>query len=117
LHERKFIFDWEPTDDTTSNDYNDLYKDRHEVQIWGRGSIAGIDLNQQKKIKSGFYQKLLEQRRTEVEKVQESHRYPIHQNFIKNTYIFFSLKQTQAITQETEERGLGQSPLDKENTS
>ncbi|KAF7632825.1 hypothetical protein Mgra_00007756 [Meloidogyne graminicola] len=73
LHERKFIFDWEPTDDT-SNDYNDLYKERHEVQFLGRGSIAGMDVNQQKKQKSEFYQKLLEQRRSEVEKEQEKHR-------------------------------------------
>uniref|UniRef100_A0A914LBE7 Probable ATP-dependent RNA helicase DDX23 n=1 Tax=Meloidogyne incognita TaxID=6306 RepID=A0A914LBE7_MELIC len=73
LHERKFIFDWEPTDDT-SNDYNDLYKERHEVQFLGRGSIAGMDVNQQKKQKSEFYQKLLEQRRSEAEKEQEKHR-------------------------------------------
>nr|CAD2181310.1 unnamed protein product [Meloidogyne enterolobii] len=72
LHERKFIFDWEPTDDT-SNDYNDLYKERHEVQFLGRGSIAGMDVNQQKKQKSEFYQKLLEQRRSEAEKEQEKH--------------------------------------------
>lgn len=73
LHERKFIFDWEPTEDT-SNDYNQLYKERHEVQFLGRGSIAGMDVNQQKKQKSEFYQKLLEQRRSEVEKEQEKNR-------------------------------------------
>jgi ATP-dependent RNA helicase DDX23/PRP28 len=79
LHERKFIFDWEPTEDT-SNDYNDLYKERHEVQFLGRGSIAGMDVNQQKKQKSEFYQKLLEQRRTEAEKEQEYQRCSAHKN-------------------------------------
>ncbi|KAL3070185.1 hypothetical protein niasHT_004132 [Heterodera trifolii] len=73
LHERKFIFDWEPTEDT-SNDYNQLYKERHEVQFLGRGSIAGMDVNQQKKQKSEFYQRLLEQRRSEAEKEQEKSR-------------------------------------------
>uniref|UniRef100_A0A914H0P9 Probable ATP-dependent RNA helicase DDX23 n=1 Tax=Globodera rostochiensis TaxID=31243 RepID=A0A914H0P9_GLORO len=73
LHERKFIFDWEPTEDT-SNDYNQLYKERHEVQFLGRGSIAGMDVNQQKKQKSEFYQRLLEQRRSETEKEQEKSR-------------------------------------------
>jgi len=88
LHERKFIFDWEPTDDT-SNDYNDLYKERHEVQFLGRGSIAGMDVNQQKKQKSEFYQKLLEQRRSEAEKEQEKHRFVIFFWVFKRVYEYY----------------------------
>ncbi|KAI6189591.1 DEAD box ATP-dependent RNA helicase [Aphelenchoides bicaudatus] len=73
LHERKFVFDWDATDDTSS-DYNKLYQDRHEMQFLGRGSIAGVDINAQKKEKTGFYQKILEQRRTDDEKKQEEQR-------------------------------------------
>lgn len=28
-----------------------LYKVKHEVQFFGRGSIAGVDVNQQKKVR------------------------------------------------------------------
>lgn len=40
----------------------------------GRGSIAGIDVNAQKKQKSEFYQDIMEQRRTQEEKSQEKSR-------------------------------------------
>lgn len=30
LHERKFVFDWDASDDT-SQDYNKIYQQRHEV--------------------------------------------------------------------------------------
>lgn len=43
LNDRKFVFDWDAGDDT-SQDYNFLYKDRHTVQFFGRGHIAGIDI-------------------------------------------------------------------------
>ena len=43
LNDRKFVFDWDATDDT-SVDYNPIYKDRHQLQFFGRGQIAGIDL-------------------------------------------------------------------------
>lgn len=71
LHERKFLFDWEPTEDT-STDYNPLYKQRHEVQFFGRGHVAGIDIKLQKKNQSKFYGDLMERRRTEKEKAQEA---------------------------------------------
>ena len=71
LHERKFIFDWDASEDTSS-DYNQLYKDRHEVQFFGRGSIAGVDVNAQKKQKSEFYAEMMEKRRTEDEKEKEA---------------------------------------------
>ena len=43
LNERKFVFDWDQNEDT-SLDYNALYKERHQIQLFGRGHIAGIDL-------------------------------------------------------------------------
>ena len=43
LNDRKFVFDWDAGDDT-SQDYNQLYKEKHSVQFFGRGHIAGIDI-------------------------------------------------------------------------
>ena len=37
------MFDWDATDDT-SVDYNPLYKEKHQIQLFGRGHRAGIDL-------------------------------------------------------------------------
>ncbi|CAI4220802.1 unnamed protein product, partial [Auanema sp. JU1783] len=74
LHERKFVFDWDAGEDTTSQDYNRLYTQRHEIQFYGRGSIAGMDVNAQKKEKSEFYHSLMERRRTDEEKAVESVR-------------------------------------------
>ena len=48
LNDRKFVFDWDAGDDT-SLDYNQLYKEKHQVQFFGRGNIGGID------IKVAFY--------------------------------------------------------------
>ncbi|CAF0771030.1 unnamed protein product [Brachionus calyciflorus] len=73
LNDRKFVFDWDGSEDT-SIDYNELYKRRHEVQFFGRGHIAGIDIKQQKKDQSKFYGDLLDKRRTTDEKVQETSR-------------------------------------------
>lgn len=73
LNERKFVFDWDAGEDT-SNDYNVLYKNRHTIQFFGRGHVAGIDIKAQKKEQSQFYGKLLEKRRTEAEKEQEQVR-------------------------------------------
>jgi ATP-dependent RNA helicase DDX23/PRP28 len=40
-----FTFDWNPVEDTTKNDTNDLYKSRVEPQLlFGRGFRAGIDV-------------------------------------------------------------------------
>lgn len=47
------------------------YKERHQVQLLGRGFIAGIDLKQQKREQSRFYGDLMEKRRTLEEKEQE----------------------------------------------
>uniref|UniRef100_T1K5S6 Probable ATP-dependent RNA helicase DDX23 n=1 Tax=Tetranychus urticae TaxID=32264 RepID=T1K5S6_TETUR len=73
LNERKFVFDWDAGEDT-SDDYNPIYKDRHTIQLYGRGHIAGIDFKQQKKEQSRFYGELLERRRTDEEKEQEKYR-------------------------------------------
>lgn len=73
LNDRKFVFDWDASEDT-SNDYNALYKERHQVQFFGRGHVAGIDIKSQKKDHSKFYGNLLEKRRTELEKEQEKLR-------------------------------------------
>lgn len=73
LNDRKFVFDWDANEDT-SNDYNLLYKDRHYVQFFGRGNIAGIDIKEQKRKQSKFYGDMLEKRRTDAEKEQEKVR-------------------------------------------
>uniref|UniRef100_A0A0V0G449 Probable ATP-dependent RNA helicase DDX23 n=3 Tax=Triatoma TaxID=30075 RepID=A0A0V0G449_TRIDM len=73
LNDRKFVFDWDASEDT-SVDYNPLYKERHQVQFFGRGNIAGIDIKAQKRDQSKFYGDLLEKRRTEAEKEQEKVR-------------------------------------------
>jgi len=43
LNDRKFVFDWDAGEDT-SVDYNPIYKDKHHVQFFGRGHVAGIDI-------------------------------------------------------------------------
>lgn len=73
LNDRKFVFDWDTNEDT-STDYNLLYKDRHYVQFYGRGNIAGIDIKEQKRKQSKFYGDLVEKRRTDAEKEQEKNR-------------------------------------------
>ncbi|GBN17263.1 putative ATP-dependent RNA helicase DDX23 [Araneus ventricosus] len=70
LNDRKFVFDWDASEDTAV-DYNPIYKERHTVQFFGRGHVAGIDLKSQKKEQSKFYGELLEMRRTVAEKEQE----------------------------------------------
>ncbi|MCP9258372.1 putative ATP-dependent RNA helicase DDX23 [Dirofilaria immitis] len=45
-----------------------------KIAIFGRGSIAGMDVNAQKKQKSEFYANLMEKRRTKEEKQQEELR-------------------------------------------
>ena len=75
LNDRKFVFDWDAAEDT-SGDYNNIYKERHQVQFFGRGNLAGIDIKAQKRDQSKFYGELLEKRQTEAEKEQE--KYVIH---------------------------------------
>ncbi|CAF1302732.1 unnamed protein product [Adineta steineri] len=73
LNDKKFVFDWDAGEDTAV-DYNPIYKEKHEIQFFGRGHIAGIDINKQKKDQSKFYEGLLEERRTPGEKNRETAR-------------------------------------------
>uniref|UniRef100_F7A1V5 Probable ATP-dependent RNA helicase DDX23 n=1 Tax=Ciona intestinalis TaxID=7719 RepID=F7A1V5_CIOIN len=73
LNDRKFVFDWDAGDDT-SVDYNPIYKEKHQVHLYGRGFIAGIDVKSQKKQQSEFYNEIIEKRRTDQEKEQEKKR-------------------------------------------
>lgn len=75
LNDRKFVFDWDTGEDT-SVDYNNIYKERHQVQFFGRGNVAGIDIKAGKRDQSKFYGELLEKRRTEAEKEQEKYVNP-----------------------------------------
>lgn len=70
LNERKFVFDWDAGEDT-STDYNVLYKNRHTIQLFGRGQIGGIDPEQQMKEKDRFYSEIVEKRRSEFDKEKE----------------------------------------------
>jgi len=73
LNDRKFVFDWDATDDT-STDYNPIYQDKHQIQFFGRGHMAGIDIKSQKKEQETFYKTLMEDRRSAQEKEQEKSR-------------------------------------------
>ncbi|OAF71085.1 hypothetical protein A3Q56_01120, partial [Intoshia linei] len=73
LNDRKFVFDWDVGDDT-STDYNPVYKNKHALQFYGRGYVAGIDLLQQKKEQTEFYGDLLFKRRTYMQKNMEKRR-------------------------------------------
>lgn len=55
------------------------------MQFYGRGSIAGMDVNAQKKEKSSFYLSLVEKRRTEEEKELEEKRLL---DFLLMTFLF-----------------------------
>uniref|UniRef100_A0A8C7TEQ6 Probable ATP-dependent RNA helicase DDX23 n=1 Tax=Oncorhynchus mykiss TaxID=8022 RepID=A0A8C7TEQ6_ONCMY len=67
LNDRKFVFEWDASEDT-------VWLEKHQVQLYGRGFIAGIDLKQQKKDQSHFYVDMMETRRTLEEKEQEEVR-------------------------------------------
>jgi hypothetical protein len=68
MNEKKFVFDWDAQEDT-STDINPLYQQKHQTtMLFGRGHIAGIDIKEQKKTSSTYYQDLLDQRRTEEER-------------------------------------------------
>ncbi|XP_014663956.1 PREDICTED: probable ATP-dependent RNA helicase DDX23 [Priapulus caudatus] len=71
LNDRKFVFDWDAVEDTLASDFNPIYRDRHELQLYGRGHLAGIDIKSQKLEKSKFYGEMVERRRTQQEKDQE----------------------------------------------
>ncbi|CAF1467684.1 unnamed protein product [Didymodactylos carnosus] len=70
LNDRKFVFDWDVAENTAV-DYNPIYKEKHQMQFFGRGQIAGIDIKHQKRQQSMFYGELLNIRRTQAEKDRE----------------------------------------------
>uniref|UniRef100_A0A8C1CT72 Probable ATP-dependent RNA helicase DDX23 n=1 Tax=Cyprinus carpio carpio TaxID=630221 RepID=A0A8C1CT72_CYPCA len=77
LNDRKFVFEWDAyfIFYCIAFDLDCLsYKEKHQVQLYGRGFIAGIDLKQQKRDQSRFYGDLMETRRTLEEKEQEELR-------------------------------------------
>ena len=63
LQGRKFVFDWDTEEDTTED--NPLYKEKHQAQFFGRGTIAGIDVGHQKKELSKFYTDPLKKQTTQ----------------------------------------------------
>jgi ATP-dependent RNA helicase DDX23/PRP28 len=73
LNDRKFVFDWDAGEDTAV-DYNPIYKEKHQIQFFGRGHVAGIDINKQRTDQSKFYGNLLDKRRTQGEKDRETAR-------------------------------------------
>ncbi|CAN7949224.1 unnamed protein product [Ixodes pacificus] len=58
LNHSKFFFDWNASK-YTALDCNQIYKDRHTVQFYGRGYFEGIDHKARKKEHSKFYGELL----------------------------------------------------------
>ncbi|CAI2178172.1 5344_t:CDS:10 [Funneliformis geosporum] len=48
MNEKKFVFDWDAGEDT-SQDFNPLYANKHNAQMFGRGHFAGIDIKEQKR--------------------------------------------------------------------
>uniref|UniRef100_A0A0N5A1A3 Probable ATP-dependent RNA helicase DDX23 n=1 Tax=Parastrongyloides trichosuri TaxID=131310 RepID=A0A0N5A1A3_PARTI len=68
LHGRNFNFDWDETDDT-SKDYDKLYKERHEIQFFGRGHLAGMDPHEIKKKNKNFYENIKEERKEDYNKL------------------------------------------------
>ncbi|KAL7645533.1 UNVERIFIED_CONTAM: hypothetical protein RMT77_003919 [Armadillidium vulgare] len=70
LNDRKFVFDWDASEDT-SVDYNELYINKHQVHFYGRGHFGGLDIKEQKKNQAKFYASFMEQRRSQAEKDQE----------------------------------------------
>ncbi|XP_063926837.1 probable ATP-dependent RNA helicase DDX23 [Zophobas morio] len=64
MNDKKFVFDWDLAEDT-SVDYNTLYKEKHNILLFGRGHIAGLEVNEQKKLADKFYSNYLQNRRNE----------------------------------------------------
>ncbi|KAI9591501.1 P-loop containing nucleoside triphosphate hydrolase protein [Syncephalis fuscata] len=71
MTEKKFVFDWDANEDT-SKDFNPIYANRHDAQLFGRGHIAGFDVSEQKRQRSHFYDSLAVSRRTDEEKERAS---------------------------------------------
>lgn len=78
------------------------------MQFFGRGSIAGMDVNAQKKQKSEFYSNLMEKRRTKEEKQQEDRRLIFFLFYLIDFGVNFFIHYLKIgrCEEETEERGI-----------
>jgi ATP-dependent RNA helicase DDX23/PRP28 len=65
--DKRYRFDWDETDDT-SQDANPIYAQRSHVLMFGRGTLGGIDVKEQEKKRSAYYNKLIEERRTDEDR-------------------------------------------------
>ncbi|EPZ35242.1 P-loop containing nucleoside triphosphate hydrolase protein [Rozella allomycis CSF55] len=65
--DRRFVFEWAEHEDT-SVESNPLYATRKDYTSFGRGHTGGIDPNESSANKDEFYEKLMDERRTDVEK-------------------------------------------------
>ncbi|KAJ1917418.1 mRNA splicing protein prp28 [Mycoemilia scoparia] len=72
-NDKKFVFDWDEREDT-SKDYNDLYARRHELQLFGRGHIAGFDINEQMSKRSERFTRALMEKRDRRDYERSSRR-------------------------------------------
>lgn len=53
--DRKFVFDWDPSEDTSARSVN---TERHMPQFFGRGHIGGIDIMEQRAEQAKYYKEL-----------------------------------------------------------
>ncbi|RUS26166.1 hypothetical protein BC938DRAFT_471147, partial [Jimgerdemannia flammicorona] len=60
----KVVFDW-ATDEDTSYDFNPLYANQHDARMFGRRHFAGMNIKDQIKQRSAFYNRMLEEPRTD----------------------------------------------------
>jgi ATP-dependent RNA helicase DDX23/PRP28 len=67
MNDKKFVFDWDTNEDT-SKDFNPIYATKHEVTLYGRGHLAGIDKNDQMKQKADYLKRFVDDRRTDAQK-------------------------------------------------
>ncbi|KAJ3215786.1 DEAD (Asp-Glu-Ala-Asp) box polypeptide 23, partial [Clydaea vesicula] len=58
MNEKKFVFDWAADEDTSTK----TNLNKHELNLLGKGTIAGLDPMEQYKKRSGFYAKVQKER-------------------------------------------------------
>lgn len=61
---RKFVFDWDPSEDTSAQS---SYIERHQPQFFGRGHLGGIDIKEQRYEQAKYYRELKKQKLDERE--------------------------------------------------
>lgn len=66
---RKFVFDWDPTEDTSAQT---SYSDRHQPQFFGRGHLGGIDIKEQRLEQAKYYREL-KRHKAEEQRANELH--------------------------------------------